>query len=53
MENRRGGGTGKMEKEPYGAVPPGLFIDWIEDNPCMYDLGNYVLAEALKTVQSL
>lgn len=38
----------RWKKEPYGAVPPGLFIDWIEDNPCMYDLGNYVLAEALK-----
>lgn len=38
----------RWKKEPYGAVSPGLFIDWIEDNPCMYDLGNYVLAEALK-----
>ena len=23
----------RWKKEPYGAVPPGLFIDWIEDNP--------------------
>ena len=35
------------KKEPYGIVPPGMFIDWLESNPCMYDLGNFVLKQAL------
>ena len=37
----------RWKKEPYGIVPPGLFIDWLESNPCMYDLGNFVLKQAL------
>ena len=37
----------RWKKEPYGIVPPGMFIDWLESNPCMYDLGNYVLKQAL------
>ena len=28
-------------------MPPGMFIDWLESNPCMYDLGNFVLKQAL------
>ena len=27
--------------------PPGMLIDWLESNPCMYDLGNFVLKQAL------
>ena len=37
----------RWKKEPYGIVPPGMFIDWLEGNPCMYDLGNFVLKQAL------
>ena len=37
----------RWTKEPYGIVPPGMFIDWLESNPCMYDLGNFVLKQAL------
>lgn len=37
----------RWKKEPYGIVPPGMFIDWMESNPCMYDLGNFVLKQAL------
>ena len=37
----------RWKKEPYGIVPPGMFIDWLESNPCMYDLGNFVLKLAL------
>ena len=37
----------RWKKEPYGIVPPGMFIDWLESNPCMYDLGNFVLKHAL------
>ena len=37
----------RWKKEPYGIVPPGMFIDWLESNPWMYDLGNFVLKLAL------
>lgn len=37
----------RWKKEPYGNVPPGVFIEWLEDNPIIFDLGNYVLREAL------
>lgn len=37
----------RWKKEPYGAIPPVLFIDWLENDPSMYDLGNFVLEQAL------
>ncbi len=37
----------RWKKEPYGAIPSGLFIDWLENDPSMYDLGNFVLEQAL------
>lgn len=33
--------------EPYGTVPPGMFIEWMEDDPSMYVLGNFILTKAL------
>lgn len=33
--------------EPYGNVPPGMFIEWMETDPSMYELGNFVLQTAL------
>lgn len=39
--------------EPYGRVPPGMFIEWMETDPSMYDLGNYVLRTALRDVKHL
>lgn len=33
--------------EPYGTVSPSMFIDWMETDPSMYELGNYVLQTAL------
>lgn len=37
----------RWKKEPYGNIPPAVFIEWLEENPLMYDLGNFVLKEAL------
>lgn len=34
--------------EPYGKVPPGYFIEWMETDPSMYELGNFVLRTALR-----
>jgi diguanylate cyclase (GGDEF)-like protein len=37
----------RWKKEPYGIVPPFKFIEWMETDPSMYNLGNYVLRTAL------
>ena len=34
-------------KEPYGEVPPGVFIPWIENDPLFWDLGNWILRQAM------
>ena len=46
----------RWNKEPYGEVPPGIFIQWLENDPCFWDLGNWIikkaLTESLKIVQN-
>lgn len=37
----------RWSREPYGIVPPGMFIEWMETDPSMYELGNFVLETAL------
>lgn len=39
--------------EPYGKVPPGMFIEWMETDPSMYQLGNYILRTALMETKKL
>lgn len=43
----------RWRKEPYGTVPPGMFIEWMEKDPAMYELGNYVLRTALRETGGL
>lgn len=43
----------RWRREPYGKVPPGMFIEWMETDPSMYDLGNYVLRTALTEMGKL
>ena len=43
----------RWRREPYGIVPPGLFIEWMETDPGMYELGNYVLRTALRETVGL
>lgn len=43
----------RWSREPYGTVPPGMFIEWMETDPSMYDLGNYVLRTALSACRSI
>lgn len=43
----------RWRKEPYGTVPPGRFIEWMETDPAMYELGNYVLRTALEETVGL
>lgn len=33
--------------EPFGEVPPGMFIPWLENDPSFYELGNWIIREAL------
>lgn len=43
----------RWRREPYGVVPPGMFIEWMETDPGMYELGNYVLQTALQETVGL
>lgn len=43
----------RWSREPYGKVPPNMFIEWMETDPSMYDLGNYVLRTALTEIRDL
>lgn len=43
----------RWSMEPYGTVPPGMFIEWLETDPSMYDLGNFVLRTALLEAKEL
>lgn len=43
----------RWRREPYGIVPPGMFIEWMETDPGMYELGNYVLQTALQETVDL
>ncbi len=43
----------RWRREPYGTVPPGRFIEWMETDPAMYELGNYVLRTALQETAGL
>ena len=43
----------RWSMEPYGKVPPGMFIEWMEQDPGMYELGNFVLRTALEDTRHL
>lgn len=43
----------RWELEPYGLVSPGAFMEWLEQDPCIFDLGNWILRTALTDVQKL
>lgn len=43
----------RWRMEPYGTVPPGIFIEWMETDPGMYELGNFVLQTALRETSGL
>ena len=43
----------RWELEPYGLVSPGVFMDWLEQDPCIFDLGNWILRTALQDVKRI
>ncbi len=38
----------RWRKEPYGEVSPAEFVPWLEQDPVFYNLGNWILENALK-----
>lgn len=43
----------RWRMEPYGNVSPRMFIEWMETDPSMYELGNFVLRRALTETRLL
>ncbi len=43
----------RWEMEPYGMISPSVFMEWLEQDPCIFDLGNWILRTALTDVQKL
>lgn len=43
----------RWELEPYGLVSPGVFMEWIEEDPCIFDLGNWILRTALTDIKRM
>jgi diguanylate cyclase (GGDEF)-like protein len=37
----------RWNKEPYGEIPPGQFIPWLEEDPGFFHLGNWIMMRAL------
>lgn len=37
----------RWKNEKYGLVPPDSFIPWLEEDPCIYTLGNWIIENAL------
>lgn len=43
----------RWRDETIGEVPPGVFIPWLENDACFYDLGNWILEKALTEGKSI
>ncbi len=39
--------------EPFGEVPPGKFIPWLENDPSFFELGNWILKTAMTEAKAL
>lgn len=37
----------RWNKEPYGNVPPGIFVPWLEKDAVFFELGNWILHQAM------
>ena len=43
----------RWEKEPYGIISLGIFMEWLEEDPCIFDLGNWILRTALNDIKKV
>ena len=37
----------RWKHKDFGVVPPGMFIPWLEMEPCFFELGNWIIEQAL------
>ncbi|WP_455720841.1 EAL domain-containing protein [Agathobacter sp.] len=38
----------RWKSKEYGVVSPGMFVDWLEDTPAMYEMGNFVMETSIR-----
>lgn len=43
----------RWRKDPIGEVPPGVFIPWLENDPCFFDLSNWILKTSIMETKQL
>lgn len=43
----------RWNMEPFGTVPPGVFIPWLENDPSFFELGNWILKQAIMETKAL
>lgn len=43
----------RWRKEPIGEVPPGIFVPLLENDPCFFELGNWILKTAMTEAKPL
>ncbi|SDB27775.1 EAL domain-containing protein [Eubacterium oxidoreducens] len=43
----------RWHDEGYGVVAPGMFIDWLEQDPVFFELGNWIIKTALLDMKEL
>ncbi|MGP1613262.1 MAG: sensor domain-containing phosphodiesterase [Catonella sp.] len=43
----------RWKGEPYGFVPPNEFIEWLEGDTIFYDLGNWIIRQAIRDTKEL
>ncbi len=43
----------RWEFEPFGIISPGVFMEWLEEDPCIFDLGNWILRTSLEDVKRI
>ena len=43
----------RWRRDPYGNIPPGTFIEWLEEDPCIFELGNWILRRSLEDAKEI
>lgn len=43
----------RWKQEPYGVVPPGSFIPWLENDPAFIPVGNWIIRQAINETMTL
>jgi diguanylate cyclase (GGDEF)-like protein/PAS domain S-box-containing protein len=43
----------RWKSDKFGVVPPNMFIQWLELEPCFFDLGNWIIERALTDAKEI